>query len=129
MIEYFVLGGAVLLGAGMAIVSEVKNYKKIEQLNKKIIEDNEKIIPRIIEGFKAQDEKFHSIENKYLSAPRLSKEGIGAIREYCKTGFVFADSKKIIYKLLDEIQEREVEAKELGNGLEKTLIKVPNTFD
>jgi len=58
---------------------------------------------------------------KHLGEPRLSKKGIDEIKAYCPN--LSSESQEIIYKLLDEIEEREVEAKKLGKNLESSLIK------
>ncbi|MCL5018683.1 MAG: hypothetical protein M1416_02885 [Candidatus Pacearchaeota archaeon] len=59
---------------------------------------------------------------KYLDAPRISKEGRDRIREYfsnCTAEY----TQKIVYHLLDDIEDRDKEAKNLGDKIAKDILK------
>jgi hypothetical protein len=123
MIKYF-LGGAAVLGVGLAVTKYVidgRYYRKF----KKAIEENKRIFdlytPEVVDKLAdalVEDEKFQKLK-PYLDAERLSSEGRNAIREYYKDAPT--TSKEIINCLLKEIEEREKESENLGKTLEKRL--------
>jgi adenine C2-methylase RlmN of 23S rRNA A2503 and tRNA A37 len=59
---------------------------------------------------------------KYLDAPRLSDEGISAIREYfSNTNAEY--TQKIVYRLLDEVEDYREESKNLGDIIAGNILK------